>query len=299
MKHKIRDYVVFYFRLLIAGAIFLLGTGYWWKPNYSVNYTHGDRKNIPKEGGGWHMTYHHSGEGRPVVIFPGLGRSSTDFEELTLKLNQAGYETISMEMEINGFSQNNFDGVGEELAKLVDHTVKDRSYCLIGHDFGSDIIRQFVPKQTDSKIQAAILIAPAGESIDEYYLKKRRRLYNHWQPPHRRLNAMKELYFYEDSVVPENWKKEWRGWRASTQAYIYDNSEREAWADNNQIPVLMLHGENDPVHSADDALKSMRDQNILNIDVKIVPKTSRAFIPEQPTLLASETIEFLNKHCRS
>ena len=216
-----------------------------------------------------------------------------------LKLNQAGYETIIMDMEINGYSENNFDGVSEELAKLVDHTVKDQPYCLIGHDFGSDIIRQFVPKQTNSQIEAAIFIAPTGESIDEYYLEKRRRLYTHWKPPHRRLNAMKELYFYEDSVVPENWKKEWRGLRASTQASIYDNSEREAWGDNNQIPVLMLHGQNDPVHSADDALKSMRDQNILDIDVKIVPNTSRAFIPEQPTLLASETLGFLNKYCKS
>lgn len=299
MIHKIRTFLRFCYIFLVVSAIFLLGTGYWWKPNYSVSVNYGEIKNVPKEGGGWHMTYHHSGEGRPVVIFPGLGRRFSDFEGLVLKLNQAGYETIIMNMEINGYSENNFDGVSEELAKLVDYTVKDRSYCLIGHDFGSDIIRQFVPKQTDSQIQAAIFIAPTGENIDEYYLKKRRRLYNHWQPPHRRLNAMKELYFYEDSVVPENWKKEWRGWLASSQAYIYDNSEREAWANNNQIPVLMLHGQHDSIHSDEDALKSMRDQNILNIDVRIVPKTSRAFIPEQPTLLASETIGFLNKYCRS
>ena len=290
-----------YAQLLAYLFLFAIGvfiSEYWWKPNHSVNVSYGKIKAIGNETGGLMMTYRHSGEGQPVIILPGLGRTSSDFERLALKLNQAGYETFTMNMDINGYSSNSFDGVGEELATLIDHTVKDKPYCLIGHDFGSDIIRQFVPKQTGSQIQAAIFIAPTGESIDEYYLEKRQLLYNKWQPPHRRLNAMKELYFYKDNIVPENWKKEWRGLLASFQAYAYNNSDREAWVDSNQIPVLMLHGQNDPIHSAEGALESMRDQNILNIDVKIVPKTSRAFIPEQPKLLATETIEYLNKYCR-
>ena len=97
---------------------------------------------------GTHYHYSISGEGMTVVLYPSLGRTGSDFNELVVALNKAGHKTIVLEPR--GFK--NQPGTeneeitlldyGDDIKKVLDHEgfKKEKGFSC-RHGFGNRVVR--------------------------------------------------------------------------------------------------------------------------------------------------------------
>jgi len=102
------------------------------------------------------------GDGRPVIVFPGLALSGAATADLRVRLQQLGYELYDWEQGINNWPDADFD---EWLARLGAHLQRiharhGRSVSLIGWSLGGIYARELAKKYPTLVRQVITLATP-------------------------------------------------------------------------------------------------------------------------------------------
>ena len=249
------------------------------------------------------ITYYLSGKGKTVVLFPSLGRTPSDFNDLVSFLNSKGYQTVAIAprgfKNLSGTDKKDitlFD-YAEDIRAVLEHEgVLKEGVCLVGHAFGNRVVRAFSTKYPDS-VQKIVLLASGTKSSSETNQKIRKefiKVFWFFMPQFWRKEKIRNVFFSKKSLVPESWVRGWSSKISKPQALAVDNTPREEWEVGGVAPILAFQG-------IDDALNPEKVSSaILNAKVAdrlvtvAVPDAGYALLPENPDLIFRWIFEFFD-----
>ena len=115
------------------------------------------------DGGVGEVEYFRGGSGPALVLLPSYARSASDFNELAVALNEAGYQTLAIQP--GGIGNSAWPGVQVKLdhyANAIEQVLNaeriDTPVVVIGHAFGNRIARSFASFHPD-QTRALVLLA--------------------------------------------------------------------------------------------------------------------------------------------
>lgn len=257
---------------------------------------------------GARIAYYHSGaRGQTIVLLASLGRSVSDFNLLAPALNEAGFQTIAVDLRGVGASRfaprqsklTLFDYANDIEAALADDGASDNEpLIVIGHAFGNRVARAFATQNTD-RVQAIVLIASGGSQKLEPGQRVSTALGNcfNWKMfPPKRVGEIRYAFFSGDNKIPASWKRGWRRPAARLQINATRTTPVAQWRDGGGVaPMLILQGKHDRIAPA--ALTSAKLKNDFPNRVQIITidNAGHAILPEQPKTVADEILKFLLK----
>lgn len=243
------------------------------------------------------------GEGPLVYLIGSGGRHISDFNRLVTELNEAGFKTVATEISSSfDADSENITRSSKQLSDVISlASLKERKgrFCIIGQDFGADIARDFVPLVSNSgkhlEPEAMVFLATNGDIVVPKI--NRNKKINH--SAYRTLVKKDTKDFFSNgNIVPKGWTYNYQRHAYKWHLQTLLNSPRRKWATNDDMPILMIHGKDDPVFSAHESLQSLKNQNVRNVNLHIVENSSRALLPEKPEEISELIVDFLNQHCR-
>jgi len=108
------------------------------------------------------------GDGRPVIVFPGLALSGAATADLRVRLQQLGYELYDWEQGINNWPEADFDEwllrLGTHLQRI--HARHGRPVSLIGWSLGGIYARELAKKYPRLVRQVITLATPFRDKHD-------------------------------------------------------------------------------------------------------------------------------------
>jgi pimeloyl-ACP methyl ester carboxylesterase len=238
-----------------------------------------------------------TGNGDPILFIPSRGRSVDDFEYLSKRLIDAGYQTILPEPRGIGGSTGPLEGItyhdlASDLAATI-QSVVGRPATVIGHDFGGRIARTLASDHP-RLVKQVVLIGAAGRVRRSPEVE---RLTNQfWETAlsvEDRLALLRQTFF-----APGNDASVWRnGWHLDVAKAQRESDSRtpfnEWWA-GGRAPMLVIYGREDIVAVPANA-KSLAAEFPDRVTLVEITKAGHAMLPEQPEQVAKAILEYLRR----
>lgn len=240
-----------------------------------------------------------------VLLLASLGRSVSDFNELTGALAAAGYRTIAVESRgVMGWSGGGFsryelgDLAGDIRAAMADAGVAPNERVhLIGHAYGNRVVRTFAtlyPAQT-----AGLVLVAAGDKTDNMPADVARALrlstlgFIPWSV---RGTAVSNIFFAKSAEVPEYWKRGWSSWGAIGQVRAAKAANSSQFNAGGTGPMLVLQAQDDVIAPPKDAGELLKANYGARVTLVPVSPAGHALLPEQPEVIAKAVVDFLRAH---
>ncbi len=237
------------------------------------------------------------GEGLPVVLIPSLGRGAQDFDDLKMRLVDAGYQVILPQPR--GIGQSSGLTVGLTLQDLaadvyaVSKAVTNSPVIVVGHAFGNRVARTFAseyPQQT----KGVILLAAGGSTnIPKEIVKALRDSFRTDLPEAEHLEAVR-LAFFAEGNEPAAWRDGWYPEVAIYQEAATKATPLQSWWAGGVAPMLVIQPLEDrvaPPANADKLLKAYPER----VKVQKLAYAGHALLPEQPQQVADTIIRWLRE----
>jgi len=250
------------------------------------------------------MTWHVSGTGPRITLVASLGREASDFNELVLSLNSAGYRTVAVEAPGIGGSEllekpislyRLADDVAQIIHQDIAATGNSETVLLIGHAFGNRVMRATASKYPDIA-KGVVLIAAGGQR--EVEPKAKQALRNSIMPyltATRRAEAIRYAFFADGNEVPDYWLRGWYLRTALLQVSAVEHTPDKHWQLAGGLPMMILQADSDtiaPIKNTADLLKEkLGDQ----LSVEIIENTGHALLPEAPKEIARAVLDFAKR----
>ena len=251
------------------------------------------------------MSYHYavSGEGPVVVLYPSLGRTGSDFNELVSSLNGSGFRTLVLEPRgfKNGAGTKKDDitlfDYSSDIKAVLDHEnlAEGQGVFLIGHAFGNRVVRAFgskYPKQVRSMVLLAAGPQKSKDAKDEMNQAFREIFYFFLSDAWREKRVGK-VFFSDPKKVPDYWVAGWSDQISKSQVKALNNTELGNWERGGGVPMLVIQGADDaltPPEIFSEAIKKkLQDQ----VTISMIDGAGHALLPEQPDMIKDQVIRFL------
>ena len=234
-----------------------------------------------------------------VVLLASAGREASDFNELILELNNAGYKTLAVEAPgINGTSLlNNVDllGMTAPVRQAILQVTPDKPIFLIGHAYGNRLARAYAYKYPDN-INSVVLLAAGGQvEIESKAKKALRDIFHPLRSTQSRLKDIQYAFFADGNEVPKYWR---RGWHTKT-AILHDQTRglnvTKEWQGASGVPMLVVQPAQDRIAPKKDAADFLAARYPGQVEVVVIENAGHALLPEQPEAVADAVIEFLDR----
>jgi len=157
-----------YIFAILLGLSFLIFAYVITRPNAETRAVVGERFAIDYPDVDRKVTYYVAGSGTNILLYGGTGREVSDLNELVIDLNEAGYRTLTIGTP--GISTHppedlNLSSYITPMENVLAAAVLDHPFCLVGYDFGSDVVRDIVPNLKVTKPEAIVLLSGNGDAI--------------------------------------------------------------------------------------------------------------------------------------
>lgn len=237
------------------------------------------------------------GQGDPIVFIPSRGRGIEDFEDLSNRLVQAGYQTILPEPRGIGGSTGPLDGITyHDLAADVAATIQSvagRPVTIIAHAFGTRVARTLASDQP-SLVRQLILLAAAGTvprapAIDQITT----RFWESAMSAEDRLTAIRQTFFAagNDARV---WAEGWHFDVARAQRASDARTPLREWWSGGSAPMLVLQGTEDVIVLPENARK-LASEFPHRVTMVNITRAGHAMLPEQPEQIAKAVLAYLRR----
>jgi pimeloyl-ACP methyl ester carboxylesterase len=251
------------------------------------------------------IEYHDRGRGEAVVLLASLARPASDFNELVVDLNGAGFRTLAIEARGIGwstgaglFGARTFHDLAADVADVLEHAgfgAAERVH-VVGHAFGNRVARTFAMDYSRRvrtltlvaaggqapiplRIQGALLVATAG-----------------FLPDGMREREIDRVFFAEGNEIPDHWKTGWNFLPGLAQIRANAATRSEEFWRGGDAPVLVLQGEEDPVAPPEAAGLALAAEFPERVTLVQIPGASHALLPERPERIQEAVIAFLRDH---
>lgn len=232
-----------------------------------------------------------------VPLLASYARSASDFNELALALNAAGYRTLTLQARgvegsaLPSMRPSLFDYASDLAAALDAEQVAGR-VVVVGHAYGNRIARAFAsryPQRVDSLVLlAAGDGAPPPEMRDAIMTVMLRFL-----PEAMRRRALHQAFFAPANTAPDDWLSGWYPRAGLAQGYATANTPSSEWNGGGSAPMLILQPEHDAV--AAEGASTLLRRFPQRVRVIALPDAGHAILPEQPLRVRDAVLQYLKE----
>jgi pimeloyl-ACP methyl ester carboxylesterase len=237
------------------------------------------------------------GQGNPIVFIPSRGRGAEDFDDLSMRLVQAGYRAILPQPRGIGGSTGPLEEITyHELASDVAATIQSlvgSSAIIVGHAFGSRVARTLATDHPRLVKQLILLAAggkvPRSPEIEE----ATNRVFDGALSKEDRLPAIRRAFFAggNDARV---WEDGWYFNAARAQRASDSRTPLKEWWAGGSAPILVLQGTEDVVAVPENS-KRLASEFPDRVTVVEIPNAGHAMLPEQPERIAAAILAYLRR----
>jgi pimeloyl-ACP methyl ester carboxylesterase len=237
------------------------------------------------------------GHGEPIVFIPSRGRGTEDFDDLSKRLVQAGYQAILPEPRGIGGSTGPLEGITyHDLASDVAATIRSvvgGPATIIGHAFGTRVARALAADHPDL-VKQLILLSAGGLVPRSPQLEKiTTRFWETDLPTEDRLAAIRRAFFASGNELGA-WGEGWYFGVARAQRAADARTPLKEWWSGGSAPILVLQGTEDVIAVPENA-KKLAAEFPSRVTLVEIPKAGHAMLPEQPDQIASAILGYLRR----
>jgi pimeloyl-ACP methyl ester carboxylesterase len=242
------------------------------------------------------------GSGPLIVLLPGRGRGSEDFDAVAAGLARAGFRVLRPQPRGAGASIGPMQGLtlhdfARDNAEVIKHENAGPA-VMVGHAFGSWVAR--MTAADDPRLVRGVVIAgaaakayPAGFAGAKELSEAVRKSGDPALSEAARLQYLRANFFAPGSDASVWLKGSYPAVDASQFAAGRATPQSEWWG-GGSAPLLDLQGELDPFKPRSMA-NEMRDEFGGRATVKVIPNASHALIPEQPAAVVDAIVDWIGR----
>lgn len=248
---------------------------------------------VPVDGGWIHVR--DEGTGSPIVLVASLGRSSTDFEELSATLAAAGYRVLAVDLRGVGESSEPIEGhtlhdIAADVAVVVE-TLASGPVHVGGHAFGNRVVRCLAADRPDL-VRSVTLFAAGGLVPPTPEVRAAMgRCFAELADPAERMTDL-QLAFFSNGNDASVWLDGW--WPVAARAGVaaVEATPLRDWWNAGPVPVLVVQGLDDACAVPENGRRFIADADGRGQLVELAG-AGHALLPEQPVAVAGALISFL------
>ena len=238
------------------------------------------------------------GKGEPIVFIPSRGRGVQDFEALSNRLAQAGYQVILPEPRAIGGSAGPLKDITyHDLASDVAATIQSlvgSPATVIGHDFGNRIARTLA-SDYPCLVKQLILLSAGGMVPRSPEMEKlTTRFWESALSRKDRLSAIREIFFAAGNDVPRTWEEGWYFEVARAQRASDARMSLKEWWAGGSAPMLVVQGTEDVVALPENA-KRLAAEFPERVTLVEILHAGHALLPEQPEQVEKTILAYLQR----
>lgn len=237
------------------------------------------------------------GQGPLVVLIASLGRGAEDFDDLSMRLAQAGFRAAAINPRGIGQSSGPPARTLGDYAADVAHTVQALSpgapAVLVGHAFGNRVSRAtaaFAPEV----VAGLILLACGGQApIPPEAAKALGDVFDEALSPEAHIQAVATAFFAPGND-PEVWRGGWFPAVAQAQQIAIRATPVTAWTGAGEVDIFIVQAVDDVIAPPANA-EALQTAYPERVTVTMLPNAGHAMLPEQPDRIAELVLEGLSK----
>lgn len=235
---------------------------------------------------------------RAVIMVPSLGRSASDFNELALDMQAAGYDVLLVEprgMRMRGGLSNpniNLFDLADDVAAIADDAGIGR-HVIIGHAFGNRVSRAYATAY-GGQLDGTVLVAAGGKV--EIAPKIRDALISSfwtWMPDAWRQPKVRLGFFAGDNDIPDYWMRGWNIATAQMQIRATSNTPSSDWWHGGEAPLLVVQGMQDTIAPPEHTADLLAQEFGPRVSVARIENAGHAILPEHPEAVFAAIHEFV------
>jgi len=237
------------------------------------------------------------GQGEPIVFIPSRGRGIEDFDDLSRRLVQAGYQAILPEPRGIGGSTGPLEGVtyhdlASDVAATIDSLV-GRPATIIGHAFGNRVARTLASDRPDLVKQLILLSAGGMVPRSPEIERVTTRFWETTLSTKDRMTAIRRVFFACGNDA-RAWEEGWHWEVARAQRAADARTPLKEWWAGGSAPILVLQGTEDVAAVPENAKRLAADFPD-RVTLVEIPKAGHAMLPEQPQRIAAAILAYLRR----
>lgn len=236
---------------------------------------------------------------RPLIMLvPSAGRPASDFNELTRTLNQAHYQTLTLDLptlERASFKTATPPTLNDFAAPLLTLMERfgEREIILVGHAFGNRVVRS-AAAQNPTRVKAVILLAAGGQKpIDLTADIALKNAFNPLRTYRKRLHDIAYAFFAPGHPVVEHWRRGWYTQAAIQQGKAVINTTNTDWQAAGGVPMFIIQPLQDRIAPKQDSSDILQARFGTQVSVTLIDQAGHALLPEQPEAVARTVLDFL------
>jgi pimeloyl-ACP methyl ester carboxylesterase len=242
------------------------------------------------------------GRGPLVVLLPGRGRDSQDFDALAAGIATAGFRVLRPQPRGAGASTGPMKGLtlhdfARDMAEVIKHEGGGPA-VMVGHAFGNWVARM-TAVDDPALVRGVVIVAAAAKAYPNGFagakeLSEAVRLAGDPKlPDEERLKYLRMAFFApgHDAGV---WLKGWYPEVDEAEAAAGRATKQSEWWSGGNVPLLDVQAANDPFKPASMS-NEMRDEFGERVTIAVIANASHALIPEQPAAMVDVIVGWIRK----
>jgi pimeloyl-ACP methyl ester carboxylesterase len=242
------------------------------------------------------------GQGPLVVLLPGRGRDSQDFDVLAAGIAQAGFRVLRPQPRGAGGSSGPMKGLTlHDFARDMAEVIKNEGggpAVMVGHALGNWVARM-TAVDDPALVRGVVIVAAAAKAYPNGFagakeLSEAVRLAGDPKlPDEERLKYLRTAFFApgHDASV---WLKGWYPEVDEAESAASRATKQSEWWSGGHVPLLDVQAANDPFKPASMS-NEMRDEFGERVAIAVIPDASHALIPEQPAAVVDAIVGWIRK----
>ena len=238
------------------------------------------------------------GQGAPIVFIPSLGRGVDDFDDLSKRLAQAGYQALLPDPRGIGGSSGPLAGISlhdmaADVAAVIQSLGGGQRATVVGHALGNRVARMLAsdyPNLTERVILLAAggLVPPTPEVVQEAS-----RVFDPTVSREDRLVALQRVFFARGNDATA-WQSGWYFDVMPEQRAAMNRTPLADWWAGGMAPILVLQGTEDINPPAENA-RRLAAEFPDRVTLVEIPNSGHAMLPEQPERIATAILSYLRR----
>ncbi len=244
------------------------------------------------------LTVEVQGDGPPVVVLPSLGRTVSDFADLSDRLAAAGYRVLGLQPRgLQGSSAAVANMTLVDLAKDVVTVIRANGAgpaAIIGHDFGGQVARATATKFPRWVRHLVLLATPGPQLPRPEPATAHRRVFITSLTLEEHLESV-AVAFFADGNDPVAWVDGWHPLVAGAQLEALQRTPTADWSTGGTSDALIIRPEQDRMVSAE-GTRLLANELGGKVSLLEIPDAGHALLPEQPDAVAVAVLTWLRRH---
>lgn len=242
------------------------------------------------------------GQGPLVVLLPGRGRDSLDFDAFAADIAKAGFRVLRPQPRGAGKSEGPLQNLtlhdfARDIAAVIKHE-GNQPAVIVGHAFGNWVGRMTATDYPEL-VRGVVIVAAAAKAYPAGFAGAKelsdavRKAGDLSRPEAERLEALRFAFFApgHDARV---WLSGWHTEVDESQFAAGRATKQSEWWPGGKAPLLDVQAELDPFKPRSMA-NEIKEEFGDRAEIVVIPDASHALIPEQPAAVTHAIVSWIGK----